>query len=68
MSRTGGDALNVDFSLEPWILVAGLAIAIVTGFATGIAPALQATRPDTLPALKDETSVRVRGDRVSAKD
>ena len=51
----GGDPLNVDFSLEIGIVAAGFATAVVTGLVTGIAPALQATRPDTLPALKDET-------------
>lgn len=50
-----GDALNIDLSLDLRIVAAGLAMALGTGLLTGIAPALQATRPDTLPALKDET-------------
>ena len=50
----GGDPLNVDFSLEIGIVAASAAIAILTGIVTGVAPALQATRPDTLTALKDE--------------
>ena len=49
-------AVNVDLSLDPRIVLAGFAVALVTGIATGIAPALQSTRPDTLPALKDETA------------
>ncbi len=51
-----GDALNIDLSLDPWIVAAGLVVALGTGMLTGLAPALQATRPDTLPALKDETA------------
>jgi len=51
-----GDAVNIDLSLVNLrIVAAGLAVALGTGLLTGIAPALQATRRDTLPALKDET-------------
>jgi predicted permease len=49
-------SINVDLSLDPRLILAGIGIALVTGAATGLAPALQATRPDTLPALKDETA------------
>ncbi len=38
------------------MVVAGFGIALVTGLATGIAPALQATRTGALPALKDESA------------
>lgn len=52
-----GDVLNVDFSiLDARIVAAGLAVAFGTGIVTGVVPALQATRRDTLPALKDETA------------
>jgi predicted permease len=51
-----GTAINVDLSLDPRIVAAGFLVAVVTGLLTGIAPAFQATRPDTLPALKDETA------------
>lgn len=52
-----GDTLNVDFSvLDLRIVGAGLAVALGTGIVTGVVPALQATRRDTLPALKEETA------------
>src|SRR5258706_2270754 len=51
-----GDAVNIDLSLlNLRIVAAGLAVAVGTGLLTGLAPALQATRRDSLPALKDET-------------
>jgi len=43
-------------SLDLRVLAAGFAIALVTGLATGIAPALQSTRTDAVPALKDESA------------
>jgi predicted permease len=49
-------ALNLDLSLAPWIALIGLGIALFTGVATGIAPALQSTRPDLALAMKDGTS------------
>ena len=47
---------RVDLSLDPGVIAAGLVVALVTGLATGIAPAFQATRTGALPALKDETA------------
>jgi predicted permease len=49
-------SLNLDLSLDPRIALIGLGIALVTGIATGIAPALQSTRPDLVLALKEGTS------------
>lgn len=51
-----GSALNLDLSLDLRIVLMGIGVAVLTGVATGVAPALQATRPDALPALKDETA------------
>jgi putative ABC transport system permease protein len=51
-----GSAVNLDLSLDPGIVFIAFVGAVVTGVLTGIAPALQATRPDALPALKDETA------------
>jgi predicted permease len=50
-----GSAVSVDLSLDLRVVAAGFVLALVTGVLTGLAPALQATRPDTLPALKDDT-------------
>ena len=51
-----GIALNLDLSLNPGVVAIALVVAVVTGVLTGIAPALQSTRRDALPALKDETA------------
>lgn len=51
-----GSAGNADFSLDPRVVAAAFVIALVTGVATGIAPALQSTRVGAVHALKDESS------------
>jgi predicted permease len=45
-------SLSLDLSLDPRIALIGLGIALVTGVVTGIAPALQSTRPDMALAMK----------------
>jgi predicted permease len=47
---------NLDLSLDPRIALIGLGVALVTGVATGIAPALQSTRPDLGLAMKEGPS------------
>jgi predicted permease len=44
---------HLDLSLDPRIALIGLGVALVTGVATGIAPALQATRPGMGLAMKE---------------
>jgi len=51
-----GSTGSADFSLDPRVLAGAFAIALVTGLATGIAPALQSTRVGAVHALKDETT------------
>jgi putative ABC transport system permease protein len=51
-----GSAVYVDLSLDLRVLAASFTLALATGVVTGLAPALQATRPDTLPTLKDDTA------------
>ena len=41
-------------SVSPAVLLFSLGITVVTGFLFGLAPALQATRPSLVPALKGE--------------
>ena len=47
---------HLDLSLDPWIALIGLGVALVTGVATGIAPALQSTRLDLALAMKQGSS------------
>ncbi len=49
-------ALNLDLSLDPRVVLAGIGVAIVTGVLTGVAPALQATRADAAQAMKEESA------------
>lgn len=51
-----GGALNLDLALDPRVMLAGIGVAVLTGVLTGISPALQATRPDTGPAMKAEAA------------
>jgi len=44
---------NLDLSLNPRIALIGLGVALFTGVATGIAPALQSTRSDMALAMKE---------------
>jgi putative ABC transport system permease protein len=47
---------NLDLSLDPRIALIGLGVALLTGVATGIAPALQSPRPDMALATKEGSS------------
>jgi predicted permease len=47
---------NLDLSLDPRIALIGFGVALITGVATGIAPALQSTRPDLALAMKEGSS------------
>ena len=48
-------SLNLDLSMDPRIALIGFGVALFTGVATGLAPALQSTRPDMALAI-EETS------------
>jgi putative ABC transport system permease protein len=50
-----GTPLNVEFGLEPRIVAAGFAIALLVGIATGLGPAFLTTRSAPAPALKEST-------------
>jgi predicted permease len=51
-----GETVNLDLSLDPRVMLTSLAVALATGVLTGIVAAFQSTRPDALPALKEETA------------
>jgi putative ABC transport system permease protein len=52
--------INIPFTLElslDWrVLVFSMIVSVITGVLFGLVPALQATRPDLVPALKDVAS------------
>src|SRR5581483_139366 len=49
------------FSIDPRMLAFTFAVSLVTGVLFGLAPALSATRPDVMPALKDSAATMARG-------
>ena len=51
-----GAANTLDLSLDVRVMLAGFAVAALTGVVTGISPALQSTRPDTAGAIKEESA------------
>jgi predicted permease len=57
--------IPVTFDMQPdfHVLLLTVAITLVTGLLFGLVPALQATRPNLTPALKDGGSVVLRGGR-----
>jgi len=55
--------LRLELSLDPGVLLFTLALSIVTGLIFGLAPALQASKPDLVPALKDEAVTPLSGSR-----
>ncbi|HEY7547096.1 MAG TPA: ABC transporter permease [Blastocatellia bacterium] len=52
---TGIFSFALDYSLDLRVLAFTLALSAATGILFGLAPALQASRPDLIAAIKDET-------------
>ncbi len=50
-------ALVIDLRLDWRVLVFAFGVSLTTGIAFGLLPALQSSRPDLVPALKDEKSM-----------
>ena len=61
--------MDVDFSadlrLSPLVLVFAFGVSLVTGLVFGLAPALQATNPSLIPALKGEAPAGQSRSRAS---
>ncbi|MFY9556005.1 MAG: ABC transporter permease [Blastocatellia bacterium] len=49
--------LSTELHIDYRVLLFTAAVSVVTGVVFGLLPALQATNPDLVPALKDETSI-----------
>ncbi|MDX2061203.1 MAG: FtsX-like permease family protein, partial [Gemmatimonadales bacterium] len=57
--------LSPDLRISPLVLGFTLGVSVVTGVLFGLAPALQATRPDLIPALKGEAPAGTGRSRMS---
>jgi predicted permease len=51
--------INLDAGLDQTVLLFTLAIALFAGFFFGLLPALQATKPDVAPTLKDDVGAAI---------
>jgi putative ABC transport system permease protein len=56
-------SFNLDYRLDGRVLAFAFVLSLATGVIFGLAPALQASRPDLVPALKDEDSAAAQGRR-----
>jgi macrolide transport system ATP-binding/permease protein len=54
---SGALPIAIDFAIDWRVLFFAFVLSLVTGFAFGLLPALRASRPDLLPALKDDSFV-----------
>ncbi len=56
-----GFALSLDLPIDSRVILFTFGISLLSGLAFGLVPALQAARPELVPALKDGTAAELRG-------
>lgn len=56
-------SFSLDYHLDGRVLAFTFTLSLATGIIFGLVPALQASRPDLVPALKDEISMVEQGQR-----
>ena len=54
-------SFTLDYHLDGRVLAFAFGLSLATGIIFGLAPALQASRPDLVPALKDEVGLVAQG-------
>jgi predicted permease len=59
-----GVEITLDLAPDATVLLFALALAVLTGLAFGLVPALQSTRPELVSSLKDEGRTGRRGSRT----
>ncbi|HEY7474516.1 MAG TPA: ABC transporter permease, partial [Vicinamibacterales bacterium] len=59
----GALPLTLDFSIDARVLLFSLGLSILTGIVFGLVPALGASRPGLVPALKDDVPIAGDGPR-----
>ncbi|HKA17140.1 MAG TPA: ABC transporter permease [Blastocatellia bacterium] len=65
----GGPNQQQGISIDPRVLLFALVVSIISGLLFGLAPALQASRPDLVPVLKGDITVPVgtQGFRINLR-